>query len=81
MRPLINEMVSERPEDRPDIHDCVDRLDDIVSSLPTWKLRSQVVYSTDWTYEYIWRLLPHLFRLISYIWLNVPPVPSRTVTD
>ncbi|KAF8902790.1 hypothetical protein CPB84DRAFT_1814851 [Gymnopilus junonius] len=42
MKPLVADMVQEDPAKRPTIDECVARLDEIVSSLSSWKLRSQV---------------------------------------
>jgi len=80
MRPLVNDMVADNPEERPNIDECVARLDDITSSLLTGTLRSQVVYGHDWMVGYIWRLFPYVLRLISFLWLETPAVPLRKPT-
>ena len=76
MKPLIADMVQDDPTKRPDIDECVYRLEQIVASLSSWKLRSQVRQSDDLTAGYIYRFFPHWFRRISYIVRGIPPIPS-----
>lgn len=78
MRPLVEDMVEENPEERPDIDECVARLHELVSAVPPWKLRTQVVYSTDNIFGYIWRFFPYVLRLFTYMLLDVPAIPSRS---
>ncbi|KAF8901028.1 hypothetical protein CPB84DRAFT_1778282 [Gymnopilus junonius] len=70
MKPLIDDM-------RPNINECVSRLEDIVGSLTFWKLRSQITHSSDNVFGYIYRFLPHWYRRISHIIGRIPPIPSR----
>ena len=67
MRPSINNMVKDDPSDRPTIDECVIHLDEIVRSLSTWKLRSQVTHSTDNIFGYIYHIFPYRFPRITML--------------
>ena len=77
MRSLVEDMVQDDPTKRPNIDECVYRLEEIVRSLSSWKLRSQVELSDDTGLGYIARFFPHWNRRISYIIRRIPPIPIR----
>lgn len=77
MQTLVQDMVQDDPTKRPDIDECVFRLEEIVRSLSSWKLRSQIQLADDNIFGYIYRFFPHWARRLSYIIRRIPPIPVR----
>ncbi|KAJ6502068.1 kinase-like domain-containing protein [Mycena sanguinolenta] len=73
MRPLVKDMTQHDPSQRPDMDEVVQRFEEIVCSLSSWKLRSRVVKRADILgFRYS---IPHWLRRISFIARRVPPIP------
>ncbi|KAJ7680931.1 kinase-like domain-containing protein [Mycena polygramma] len=76
LRPLANDMINPKPEERPTMDEVVARFDTLVSGLSTWKLRSAVLGRDEWAIL----VLPHLahdwYRRIGYMLRGVPPIPN-----
>ncbi|KAJ6502012.1 kinase-like domain-containing protein [Mycena sanguinolenta] len=73
MRPLVSDMTLDDPAKRPNMDQVVQRFEEIVHSLSSWKLRSRVVKRADiFGFRYSIR---HWLHRISFIFRGVPPIP------
>ncbi|KAJ7265002.1 kinase-like domain-containing protein [Mycena haematopus] len=75
MRPLVKDMIHTDPSQRPSMDEVVQRFNEIVRGLSSWKLRSRVVKRTDVSLFGFYYSIPHWFRRISFIVRRVPPIP------
>ncbi|KAJ6502021.1 kinase-like domain-containing protein [Mycena sanguinolenta] len=73
MRPLVTDMTLHDPSKRPTMDEVVQRFDEILRGLSSWKLRSRVAKHADTIGFYYG--IPHWFRRISFIVRRIPPIP------
>ncbi|KAJ7276079.1 hypothetical protein B0H12DRAFT_1198951 [Mycena haematopus] len=78
MRPLVDDMVQDRPTKRPTIDEVVARFAEIQKGLSPWKLRSRVLGKQEYPYLPR-RLVGHWYRRIQSIIRRVPAVPIPAV--
>ncbi|KAJ7475421.1 hypothetical protein B0H11DRAFT_1865665 [Mycena galericulata] len=76
MRPLVDAMTKRDPKERPKIDEVVDRFEEIVSGLSTWKLRSRVRGKEEYAILSLPRIARHWYRRIGFMIKGVPAIPS-----
>ncbi|EIN06941.1 hypothetical protein PUNSTDRAFT_121223 [Punctularia strigosozonata HHB-11173 SS5] len=75
LKPLVDRMVRRRPDDRPSIHQAVAHLDDILSEIPTRRLRSRVILKWEVPLFALGTIYHHWRRRITFMRLHVPALP------
>ena len=76
MKPLINDMMKEKPGDRPNIEEVVERFETICASLSWWRLRSRFVYRNEIAVLSLFRSCRHVVRTVAYMVKGIPALPS-----
>lgn len=75
MKPLAVDMTQLDPAKRPDIHEVMKRLRDIIKSMSSWKLRSRVVNRKEWFIVGVWRFLPYAARTAGSVVTRKAAIP------
>ena len=81
MRPLVDAMTVEKPEERPTMEEVVRRFEEIRKGLSSWKLRSRVINRSDWALFGFFRFFAHWRRRVVYIVKRIPPIPTYIPKD
>ncbi|KAJ4499790.1 hypothetical protein C8R41DRAFT_608063 [Lentinula lateritia] len=75
LRPLVNDMITDDPSNRPTMNEVASRFSSIVGKLRWWKLRSRAVQKDEFLTT-PFRALYHLFWTASMMLLLKPAIPS-----
>ncbi|KAF9077720.1 kinase-like domain-containing protein [Rhodocollybia butyracea] len=78
LRPLVNDMIQDDPEKRPQMDEVLSRFSNIVQSLSRWRLRSRAVKKDEFFFMKPFRGVDHLFWTCAMIARGRPAIPSRT---
>ncbi|EIN06243.1 hypothetical protein PUNSTDRAFT_72931 [Punctularia strigosozonata HHB-11173 SS5] len=78
LEPLMDEMTSRDPIERPNMNQVMTRLAEIVESTGSWKLRSRVVAYKEHPIIGLYRAVGHWKRRIIFIVTRTPPIPVPT---
>ncbi|KAF9077759.1 kinase-like domain-containing protein [Rhodocollybia butyracea] len=76
LRPLVNDMIQDDPEKRPQMDEVLPRFSNIVQSLSQWKLRSRAVKKNEFFFMKPFRGLDHLFWTCAMTAKNRPAIPA-----
>ncbi|KAG2014286.1 other/AgaK1 protein kinase [Coprinopsis cinerea AmutBmut pab1-1] len=82
LRPLIDAMIKENPNDRITMKEALSRFNDIVSKLDTSKLRSRAVLvggrpRDEEFFEHIASTASHWYKTLRYVIRRIPPIPRE----
>ena len=69
-------MVQEDPTKRPEMSEVVSRLDEIVSNVSTWKLRSRMVRTNEHWFVTAWRSVNHGQRTVVHVLARKSAIPE-----
>ncbi|KAI0709576.1 kinase-like domain-containing protein [Cerioporus squamosus] len=75
MQPLVDQMTREEPRDRPTIEQAMQQFEQLLGSLPQWRLRSRYVYRKDLLGR-PFRAVRHVYRTMRWIVIRTPAVPT-----
>lgn len=77
MKPLVDDMVQNDPAKRPHIDEVVRRFDEIMRTLPSWKLRSRLVELGEAKHPIVGtiRAIHHFFRTAAHVLRFRNPLP------
>ncbi|KAF9077723.1 kinase-like domain-containing protein [Rhodocollybia butyracea] len=78
LRPLVNDMIQDDTEKRPQMDEVLSRFSNIIQSLSQWKLRSRAVKKDEFFFMKPFRGLDHLFWTCAMIARGRPAIPSST---
>ena len=79
MKPLLDDMVQDDPEKRPNINEVVERFEEIVRGLSQWKLRSRTAPRFLYLSQKVLtplHIASHWMRKITYIMKKTPAIPT-----
>ena len=76
MKPLVDDMVQDEPENRPTIQQVVSRFELLMGSLGTWRLRSRLAVRDENPLIRPFRVIAHIFQTIFYVLTFRPPLPK-----
>ncbi|KAI0744010.1 kinase-like domain-containing protein [Daedaleopsis nitida] len=76
MSPLVADMTTGNPEDRPSIEEAVRRFEEIRASLPWQILRSRFVYRDELSVCRLYRACRHVVRTIVWAGRQTPSLPT-----
>ncbi|EIW83437.1 hypothetical protein CONPUDRAFT_121992 [Coniophora puteana RWD-64-598 SS2] len=76
IQPLIDDMRQADPAKRPSASDVVERFDEIVKGMNSWRLRSRVIYVTDGMFTNVLRGLTHWSRRVRFVVTRTPSIPK-----
>lgn len=77
IKPLVDDMVQDDPAKRPNIDEVVQRFDEMIRTLSSWKLRSRLVELGEKEYPLIGaiRAAHHFFRTTAHVLMFRNPLP------
>ena len=75
LKPLIEDMTRNVPEDRPTIDEAFNRFEVLRSSLSEWQLRSRFVYRDEFLVGRMYRACRHVVRTAKYLHRGLPALP------
>ncbi|KAI0325242.1 hypothetical protein GY45DRAFT_1261218 [Cubamyces sp. BRFM 1775] len=75
MKPLVDDMIQEEPDNRPNMDQVVARFDLLLGSLSTWRLRSRLAMRTEPWIVRVFRAVAHTYRTLIYILTRRPALP------
>ncbi|EIN06245.1 kinase-like protein [Punctularia strigosozonata HHB-11173 SS5] len=73
---LMNDMMVVDPSKRPTMDDVMDRLDKIVKSTGSWRLRSRVAARDEHSIMGLYRAIGHWKRRVIFIVMRTPAIPT-----
>lgn len=76
MRPLVNVMVQADSNARPAMDEVMDRFENTMGGLSSWKLRSGVKIKGEHPILAIPQIVKHWHRRVGFIVGRIPPIPS-----
>ncbi|KAI0044703.1 hypothetical protein FA95DRAFT_1522522 [Auriscalpium vulgare] len=76
MRPLVDDMVAQDPDKRPQMDEVVMRFKEIRASVSSWKLRSRMVRRDEAILNGVYHSALHWHRRLGYILTRKPAIPD-----
>ncbi|KAI0040834.1 hypothetical protein FA95DRAFT_1549370 [Auriscalpium vulgare] len=76
MRPLVDNMVAQDPDKRPQMDEVAARFKEIRASVSSWKLRSRMVRRDEAILNGVYKSAVHWYRRLGYILTRKPAIPD-----
>ncbi|KAL1713748.1 hypothetical protein EV715DRAFT_295794 [Schizophyllum commune] len=81
LRPLVNDMIQAEPSQRPSMDQVVERLESIIGSRSSWRLRSRLAKAGDHPLHSLHLFVTHWIRCVRFVASKRPAVPSYAETS